>query len=203
MNEPFVDRMSKDIILKLIARAFGGDFFRRFGLDLPAIVDALSVELPDLTVRTQSADVFLRLANGDIAHFEAQWIMGREDLGRFASYHLEAHRRHGVDIHTIVLCGPALREEPAPLRTSSMVFAPTYILLGREQAETVVATLQAIVARGDPLGGVDKISLLLPLMRRHGSLEALFESAVPVVQALPEPDRAQIMYRLTVLPLPR
>jgi hypothetical protein len=93
--------------------------------------------------------------------------MGREDLGRFASYHLEAHRRHEVNIHTIVLCGPAPREEPAPLRTSSVVFAPTFILLGREQAETVVATLRAIVARGEPLRGVDKIRLLLlPLMRR-------------------------------------
>jgi hypothetical protein len=178
MSEPSVDRMSKDIILKLIARAFGGDFFHRFGLALPPIVDALSVEQPDVTVRTQSADVFLRLANGDIAHFEAQWIMGRDDLGRFASYHLEAHRRHGVDIHTIVLCGPALRKAPAPLRTSSMVFAPTFILLGQEQAETVVATLRASVARGEPLRGVDKISLLLlPLMRREGSLEALLESA--------------------------
>jgi hypothetical protein len=192
MSEPSVDRMSKDIILKLIARAFGGDFFRRFGLDLPPIVDALSVEQPTVMVQTQSADLFLRLANGDIAHFEAQWVMDRKDLGRFASYHLEAYRRHGVNIHTIVLCGPALRTEPEPLRTSSMVFAPTFILLGREQAEAVVATLQAIVARGETLRGVDRISLmLLPLMRREGSLEVILESALSVVESLPAPDRAQ------------
>ncbi|MGH2409184.1 MAG: hypothetical protein ACRDGS_02330, partial [Chloroflexota bacterium] len=57
MSAPDVDRLSKDIILKLIATAFGGDFFRRFDLALPPIVDALSVEQPLVAVHTQAADV--------------------------------------------------------------------------------------------------------------------------------------------------
>jgi len=110
----------------------------------------------------------------------------------FASHHLEAFRRYRVDVHTIVLCGPSVREAPAPLRTSSMAFMPTFILLGQEQAETVVEALRARIEQGEGLRGVDKISLLLlPLMRRQEPLEAVLARAESVVAVLPELERAQ------------
>jgi hypothetical protein len=150
------------------------------------------VEQPLVAVHTQAADVFLRLADQSIVHLEARWVLANDDLGRFASYHLEAYRRYRVDVHTIVLCGPSVREAPPPLHTSSLAFTPTFILLGQEQAETVVEALRARVEQGEGLRGVDKISLLLlPLMRRNEPLDRVLEQAGPVVAALPEEERAQ------------
>lgn len=189
MSQPQSDvaHQNNDIVLKIIAAAFGADFFRRFGLALAPIIAGLPAEFPQLAVRTREVDLLFRLADGAVLHLEFQTQRRLEDLLRFAEYHLAIYKQYGGPVYTVVIYGAGIRSAPAPLTTGSVVFSPTNILLGRQNGAAVLAALEQKVARGDTLTATDRIDLiLLPLMghRRRPRTEVLRKAAT-LARALP------------------
>lgn len=203
MADAEVSRLSKDIILKHIVDGLRGDFFVRFGLALPPIVEALPTELPVLEVRGQRTDLLFRLADGSILHLEFQTTRKGADLLRFAQYNLAVvayYHAPGLRVYTVVIYGPGIPEAPDTLDTGSNVFQVRNLFLGQEDAEAVLARLRDKQASGEPFEATDRIDLvLLPLMRQQRPLEEVLREVAAIAAGLPREERARTIGALVGL----
>jgi len=188
--QPSVARQSKDIVLKLVAEALGGDLFRRFNLPLAPIVAVISTELPQLEVRTHRTDLLFLLADGTILHLEFQTKQRPIDIKRFLAYNIAAYLHHDRPVRTVILYGPGIRTAPSSLEAGSCTFVVDNILVGREDGAAVLQRLSEKAARGEIFTPADRVDLILsPLMRQRRTLAKVLPEAVKLTTALPEAEQ--------------
>ena len=195
MADPQVAYHAKDIILKHIAATLGDDFLGRFGFRLARIVRQLPTDLPVIEVRAQYPDLLLLLADGTVLHIELQSRFSHDDLLRFGDYSWAAYRKYKARVLTIILYGPEVISVPTSnLDGGAHVVRMTSILLSRQDGAAVTTRLQAKVAAGAPLDGVDRVDLALAVLMHHTRpLTEVVRDLAPVVEALPASERSEMM----------
>jgi hypothetical protein len=184
---------AKDILQKRTYGILGNGVIRRFRLNLPPIVAQLPTDLPVLEVRAQYADRLFQLADDSLLDLEMQSDFAAEDVLRFGDYSWTGFRQHRKKVHTVVIYGPAVTVEPPDVvDAGGHTFRLTNILLAREDGDATLARLREKVAHGEPLDDVDRVDLALtPLLRHRRALNDVMPEVVPLVQALPEEERAE------------
>ena len=193
MAELDVAHEAKDIIFKRVGSVLGDSLFERFGIKVAPIVRRLPGDLPLLTVQAQYADLLYELADDTLVLFEMQSTSTREDPLRFGDYSWAAFRQHQKRAYVVVLYGPRVTTAPEPvIDGGAHVVRFTQILLHDYDAEETLARLWEKTRRGEPLSGVDRVDLvLLVLMRQRRPLVELVRETLPLVEALPEAQRAE------------
>ena len=201
MADPQVSRLSKDLLLKHVVGGLRGDFLSRFGLPYAPILMSLPTDLPMLEVRGRQTDLLFRLADGNILHVEFQMRNKPADLFRFCNYNLAVAEQYFPSlVFTLVLHGPESSGARDSLDTGSNLFSMRNVLLGKEDGEAVLRRLKEKRARGESLDARDRLDLiLLPLMGRHRSIEALLTDVAEVAGSLPRAEQEQTVGALVGL----
>ena len=201
MADPQVSRLSKDLLLKHVVGGLRGDFLSRFGLPYAPILMPLPTDLPMLEVRGRQTDLLFRLADGNILHVEFQMRNKPADLFRFCNYNLAVAEQYFPSlVFTLVLHGPESSGARDSLDTGSNIFSMRNVLLGKEDGEAVLGRLKEKRARGESLDARDRLDLiLLPLMGRHRSIEAMLTDVADVAGSLPRAEQEQTVGALVGL----
>ncbi len=179
-----VAQQAKDILAKWLAQQMPTTFLSALGLDLPPIVEVLPTEVPVLSVHLEHPDVLVRLADASIADLEFQ-MTGEPDLWRFLQYNCAAVLHYQSRVHTVVIYGPGIATAPQELDLGSLRFRVTNLFIGQQEAEEVLATLEAKRARGESLDAGDRTRLvLLPLMKHRQALPEVLRTAVGLLEGV-------------------
>ena len=139
--------------------------------------------------------------NGNLLHVEFQMRNKPADLFRFCNYNLAVAEQYSPSlVFTLVLHGPessGARDSPD---TGSNIFSMRNVLLGKEDGEAVLQRLKEKRARGEVLDARDRLDLiLLPLMGRHRSIEAMLTDVADVAGSLPRAEQEQTVGALVGL----
>jgi hypothetical protein len=111
------------------------------------VVDILSTEITETVTKKAFADNAFKLSNNKGLHSEWESDVDESDMIRFASYHIDLTRKHGIPFITIVITTkkPRFTNYTSP----SMVFTPQIINLKDRDADKVLAEIDRKLNAGE------------------------------------------------------
>jgi hypothetical protein len=184
-----VSSQALDVLLKLEAEQMLALLPERLGLPLAPLLRFLPTELPVLDLHLERLDTVGELTDRSIVHLEFEAVLSADDVARFLGYGLALARVYpGREIQGVVFCGARTPSVPAPIDLHPVRYRLTFVRLTDKHADTVLAQLRTLVAAGTPWADADRLDLvLLPLMRRERSLEAVIRDGLALARTQP-PD---------------
>ena len=190
------------MLIKLAGRQLVDALPQRFGIPLAPIAQQLTTELPRLVLDLKRVDLLYRLTDGQGVHLECQMHLRPPDVLRFITYGLLLLQQTIVPrVLTVVLCGPDSGDLPAPIDLGPTIpYRLLFVRLVDEQADAVLARLQATAAQGGTWTERDRLDLLLlPLMPHLAETEALVRDGLGVALQLPAAWQEQAIGGLLAL----
>ncbi|MGH2344823.1 MAG: hypothetical protein ACRDG4_06325, partial [Chloroflexota bacterium] len=184
-----------DVLFKLEAEQIATLLPDRFGLDLAPIRRPLPIELPQLSLQLQRLDTLFELTDNSLLHLEFQARLTVADLIRFLQYALALLQAYpDRTIHTVILCGPGVREAPPPIDLGLLPHTISYVLIGTQDGDAVLLRLQALRSTGAVWSEADRLDLyLLLLMRHRRDTETVARQGLELAEALPPSDRPRVI----------
>jgi len=142
------------------------------------VTDILSTEFTETSTKKAYADGFFKLSTNMGIHTEWEAHIDRNDLMRFASYHVDAERKHKIPFMTIIIT--TKKPSMASYTSLSMTFTPKIINLSERDADKTLETIEARLEAGeyDSLNELEIIYLPLYGSKSGKSVRELIDTAI-------------------------
>jgi hypothetical protein len=185
-----ITRNARDIIQKHTGTLFKDAALSFYGINTAKVKELVNVELPIVEVGRVVMDFVFLLEDDTYLHIEFQTSYNASDLIRFAKYDLLLYERDGRKVRTVVIYTADVKTEPSPLDTGSLVFAPTNVMMGEYDGNTILSELERKIQSDEPLTDTDVLNLIfLPLMKHKLPRRELTISTVKLANTIAEKEK--------------
>ena len=140
------------------------------------VEDLLSTEITETSTKKAFADFAFKLKDGRGIHIEWEVDINKEDIKRFASYHIDLDRKHDMPFISIIITAkePRYKEHTTP----SMAFKPKVINLSKRNADETIESIRDKLAKGEAINELEIIYLPLYHSPSGRSIAQLFDTSI-------------------------
>jgi len=181
---------NQDKVLKESLSLFKGSTLDFLDEELSArIEDILSTEITETTTKKSFADNALRLSNDTGLHIEGEAEISTSDMKRFASYHIDLTRMHGISFTTVIIT--TKKSTVTGYTSPSMTFTPKIINLKERNADETLKTINGKLEAGehDSINILELIYLPLYGSKSGKSAAELLDTAIKLTPQVAKDDK--------------
>lgn len=173
----------EDAAMKIAAQYFGDVLLPRFGIK-GKVVGYGPTELVHLELKKLYQDFIFIMEDGRWIHFEFQSTNeGRKGLKRFRVYEAVTSYLYGVEVTTYVLYSGKIQNPMTEFTEGLNTYRVYPIIMQHEDADEMIANLEAKLKNGELITREDLVSLMLcPLMSGESSQKDRIANAYRITQ---------------------
>jgi hypothetical protein len=161
------------------------------------IEDLLSVEVTKTTTKKAYADFAYRLKGGKGLHIEWEVDISRDDMRRFASYHIELDDKYDMPFISVIVT--AKKPRYAEYITPSMTFKPRIVNLSERNADETIERIKDKIAKGEAVNELEIIYLPLYSSPSGKSLAELVSTSIKLTESMSSSNEEKIISLLFLL----
>jgi len=153
------------------------------------VTEVLSTEITETTTKKSYGDNALKLSTNKGVHSEWEAEISEADMERFASYHIDLTRIHGITFTTVIIT--TKKPSVSCFTSPSMTFTPKIINLKDRDADAVLKEIDRKLNAGEH-SSINELEIIyLPL---YGSISGkttseLLDTAIKLTPQVAKDDR--------------